>query len=36
MEDIITYVGMDTHKKEHSIALHHPGQEEIFRFTVKP
>jgi transposase len=26
---------MDTHKKEHSVALHHPGQEEIVRFTVR-
>jgi hypothetical protein len=26
---------MDTHKKQHKIALHHPGQEEIVEFTVK-
>lgn len=26
---------MDTHKKEHSVALHYPGQDEIVRFTVK-
>jgi len=35
METIITYVGMDTHKKEHAIALHYPGQEEIVRLTVR-
>ncbi|NIP52879.1 MAG: IS110 family transposase [Phycisphaerae bacterium] len=35
MNDSITYVAMDTHKKEHSVALHHPGQEEIVRFTVR-
>ena len=34
MENIITYVGMDTHKKQHRIALHHPGQEEIIDFTI--
>ena len=26
---------MDTHKKEHNVALHYPGQEEIVRFTVR-
>jgi len=26
---------MDTHKKEHHIALHYPGQEQIVRFTVR-
>ena len=26
---------MDTHKKEHTVALHYPGQEEIVRFTVR-
>ena len=26
---------MDTHKKEHKIALHYPGQEEIVSLTVK-
>lgn len=34
MENIITYVGMDTHKKQHKIALHHPRQEEILEFTI--
>jgi transposase len=31
----ITYVGMDTHKKEHAVAIHYPGQEEIVRLTVR-
>jgi transposase len=31
----ITYVAMDTHKKEHHVALYYPGQEEIIRFTVR-
>lgn len=35
MENSITYVAMDTHKKEHKVALHYPGQEEIVRFVVK-
>ncbi len=35
MSDNITYVAMDTHKKQHSVALHYPGQEEIVRFTVR-
>lgn len=26
---------MDTHKKEHAVALHYPGQEEIVRLTVR-
>ena len=34
MENIITYVGMDTHKKQHKIALYHPRQEEILEFTI--
>ena len=34
MENIITYVGMDTHKKQHKIAFHHPGQEEIVEFSI--
>jgi len=25
---------MDTHKKQHKIALHYPGQEEIVEFTI--
>lgn len=35
MNNSITYVAMDTHKKEHHVALHYPGQEEIVRFTVR-
>ena len=35
MTDSVTFVGMDTHKKEHSIAVHFPGQEEILRFAVR-
>ena len=35
MNNSITYVAMDTHKKEHTIALHYPGQPEIVRLTVK-
>jgi len=34
MENTITYVAMDTHKKQHKIALHYPCQEEIIEFTV--
>lgn len=34
MENTITYVAMDTHKKQHKIALHYPCQEEIVEFTV--
>ena len=34
MENIITYVAMDTHKKQHKIALHYPCQEEIVEFTI--
>jgi len=35
MENSITYVAMDTHKKEHKVALHYPCHEEIVRFAVK-
>ena len=35
MENIITYVAMDTHKKEHKVALHYPGDEQIIQFVVK-
>ena len=34
MENIITYVALDTHKKHHKVALHYPCQEEIVEFTV--
>ena len=35
MENAITYVAMDTHKKDHKVALDYPGHEEIVRFVVK-
>ena len=35
MEDSITYVGMDTHKKQHKVALIYPGQDEIVEFSIK-
>lgn len=35
MDNSITYVAMDTHKKEHKIALHYFGQQEIVNLTVK-
>lgn len=35
MEDSITYVGMDTHKKQHKVALIYPGQDEIIEFSIK-
>ena len=35
MENIITYAAMDTHKKDHKIALHYPGDEQIVQFVVK-
>ena len=34
MQNSITYVAMDTHKKQHKIALHSPCQEEIVEFTI--
>lgn len=34
MENNITYVAMDTHKKQHKIALHYPCQEEVVEFTI--
>lgn len=35
MNTSITYVGMDTHKKEHTVAVHYPGQEEVVTLTVR-
>ena len=35
MKNNITYVGMDTHKKEHKVALHYPDKEEIEIITIK-
>jgi len=34
MENNITHVAMDTHKKQHRIALHYPYHEEIVEFTI--
>jgi transposase len=34
MENTITYVAMDTHKKQHKIALHYSCREEIVEFTI--
>ena len=34
MKNSITYVGMDTHKKEHKIAAVLPGQEAIVEMTI--
>lgn len=35
MANSITFVGMDTHKKEHSVALNYPGEDQMVRLTVK-
>lgn len=35
MENSITYVAMDTHKKEHMVAFHYPQQAEIMTLTVR-
>lgn len=35
MNNSTTYVGMDTHKKQHKVALHYPGREQIVQFAVK-
>jgi transposase len=35
MKNIITYVAMDTHKKEHKVALHYPGDEQVVQFAIK-
>jgi len=34
MKNSITYIAMDTHKKQHKVALHYPSQEEIVEFTI--
>lgn len=34
MENTITYVAMDTHKKEHKVALHYCGQEVIENLSI--
>jgi len=35
MKNSITYVAMDTHKKQHEVAVHYPGDEQIVQFSVK-
>ena len=35
MKNTITYVAMDTHKKNHKVALHYPGNEQAVQFVVK-
>jgi transposase len=35
MSNSIVYAAMDTHKKEHKIALHYPDDEAVVQFTVK-
>jgi len=35
MTNYTTHVAMDTHKKEHKVALHYPGNGQIVEFTVK-
>ena len=34
VKNSITYVGMDTHKKDHTLAAIFPGQEEILEMVV--
>jgi transposase len=34
MKNHTTYVAMDTHKKQHQIALQYPGQPQIVEFTI--
>lgn len=35
MEDSITYVGLDTHKAEHTVTILYPGQDEATQMVVK-
>jgi len=35
MENSMTYVAMDTHKKQHRVALVYPNDERIIEFSVK-
>jgi hypothetical protein len=35
VENSITYVAMDTHKKQHRVALVYPNDEQIIEFSVK-
>ncbi len=34
VKNSITYVGMDTHKKDHKIAILYPGQEALVEMTI--
>ena len=34
MKNSITYVGMDTHKKDHKIAVLFDGQEDLLEMTI--
>ena len=35
MENSITYVAMDTHKKSHEVALYYPGNAQTERFAIR-
>jgi transposase len=35
VDNSITYVAMDTHKKQHTVALHYPDQEQVVSLTVR-
>lgn len=35
MDNSITFVAMDTHKKEHKVALIYPNDEQVIEFSVK-
>ena len=35
MENSVTYIGMDTQKKQHNVAVHYPDDEQIVQFSVK-
>ena len=35
MNNSITYIAMDTHKKQHSVALLYPNDEKVIQFSVK-
>jgi transposase len=34
MENIITYIGIDTHKKMHQLAVRYPSSAEMTEFTI--
>lgn len=35
MTNCTTHVAMDTHKKQHKVALYYPGDEQVVEFTIK-